>query len=60
MVKNVENCSNLFSKGSRSMFARQLVICFYIVNKVVKKDLKIEKIWVKCPEVFDIGPKRKH
>ena len=60
MVKNVENYSNLFSKGSRSMFARQLVICFYIVNKVVKKDLKIAKIWVKCPKVSDIGPGGKH
>ena len=50
MVKNVENCSNLFSKGSRSMFARQLDICFYIVNKVVKKNLKMTKVWVKGVE----------
>ena len=41
MVKNVENYSNLFSKGSRSMFARQLLITHsYVVNKVVKENLK--------------------
>ena len=29
------------------MFARQPDIFVYIVNKVVKKDLKMTKIWVK-------------
>ncbi len=28
------------------MYARQLDICFYIVNKDVKQDLKMTKIWV--------------
>ena len=37
MVENIENCLNHISKGSRSMFSRQLDICFYIVNKVVKQ-----------------------
>ena len=41
MVKNIENCSTHISKGSRSMFARQLLITHsYIVNKVVKENLK--------------------
>ena len=35
-TKNIENCSNPISKGSRSMFASQFDMCFYIVNKVVK------------------------
>ena len=37
-----------------------LLYFFYIVNKVVKKDLKITKIWVKCSKVSDIGPEGKH
>ena len=41
MVKNIEN-----SKGSRSMFD----ICLYIVNKVVKQDLKMTKILAKFVE----------
>ena len=48
--KMVENIVNI-SKGSRSMFARQPDICFYIVNKVVKQDLKMTKIWI--PKVSD-------
>ena len=28
------------------MFARQPDICFYIVSKVVKQDLKMTMIWV--------------
>ena len=47
MVKNIENFSNLISKSSRSMVARQFDRCLYIVNKVVNKDLKIIKIWSK-------------
>ena len=39
MIKNIENCSIHIGKGSRSMFARQLDIRFYIVNKVVKQNL---------------------
>ena len=41
MVENIANCSNHISKGSRSIFARQLDRCFY------KQDLKMAKIWVK-------------
>ena len=37
MFENIENYSNHVSKGSRSMFVRQLDICFQIVNKVVKE-----------------------
>ena len=44
---NIENCLNHISKGSRRKFTRQLDICFYIVNKVVKQDLRMTKIWVK-------------
>ena len=40
MVKNIENCSTHISIGLRSMFVRQLDIHFYIVNKVVKQNLK--------------------
>ena len=29
------------------MFAGQLDLCFYLVNKDVKQDLKTTKIWVK-------------
>ena len=29
------------------MFVRQLDVCVYIVNKAIKQDLKITKIWVK-------------
>ena len=47
LVENIENCSNNISKGSRIMFSRKLVYAFYIVNKVVKQDLKMTKIWVK-------------
>ena len=61
MIKNIENRSNHFSKCSRSMFGGQLDVCFYIVNKVVKQDLKITKIRIKfVPKVSDIGPKGLH
>ena len=30
MVENIENRSNHISKGSRSMFARQFDLCFYL------------------------------
>ena len=53
-----------FNGGLRSMFARQLDICFYIVNKVVNKILKMTKIWVKfVPKSLqsaDTGPKTQH
>ena len=39
MIKNIENCSIHISKGSRSMFSRQLDKRFYIVNKVVEQNL---------------------
>ena len=48
MVENIENCLNHISKGSRSMFARQLDVCFNIEQKVLKQDLKMTNIWVKC------------
>ena len=38
MVKNIENCPNHISKVSRNVFASQFDMCFYIVNKVEKKD----------------------
>ena len=38
MAENIENCSNLIGKGSRSMLASQFDMCLYIVNKVVKQD----------------------
>ena len=38
IVKNIANCSTHISKDSRSMFARQPNIWFYIVHKVVKQD----------------------
>ena len=47
MVENIENCSSHVSKDSRSMFTSQPDICFNIVNKVVKQDLKMTKIWIK-------------
>ena len=56
MVENIENLSNHIDKGSRSMFVRQLDICFYIVNKVLTQDLKMTKIWVKYVPKSDIGP----
>ena len=46
-VENIENYSNHLGKGTKSMFARQFDIRFYIVNKVVKQNLKMTKIWVK-------------
>ena len=45
--KNIENCSNHISKGSRSKFARWPDICFYIVNTVENQDLEMTKIWIK-------------
>ena len=47
IVENIANCLNPISKGSRNMFARPPDICFYIVNKLVKQDVKMTKIWVK-------------
>ena len=38
IVKNIATCSTHISKDSRSMFARQPDIWFYIENKVVKQD----------------------
>ena len=46
-VKNIKNCSDHISKASRSLFARQFDIYIYIVNKVVKQDLKMTKFWAK-------------
>ena len=46
-TKNGRKYGNHFRKGLRGMFTRQLDICFYIVNKVVKQDIKMTKIWVK-------------
>ena len=37
-VENIENYSNHLGKGTKSMFARQFDIRFYIVNKVVKQN----------------------
>ena len=52
IVENIKNCLNHKGKGSRSMFARQFDICSYILNKVVKQDLKMTKIWVKYVPKF--------
>ena len=38
---------NHISKVSKSMFARLFDMWYYIVNKGVKQDLKMEKIWNK-------------
>ena len=46
MLQIVQTSSN----DSTLMFVRQLDICLYIVNKVVKKDLKMTKICVKGTE----------
>ena len=46
-TKNGRKYGNHVRKGLRGRFARQLDICFYIVNKDVKQDLKMTKIWVK-------------
>ena len=46
-VENIEIVQTIFSKDSRSLFARQLDIFFYVVNKVIKQDLKMTKIWFK-------------
>ena len=57
-VDNNENCSNYISKGLRTMFARQFDICFYIVNNIVKQDLKMTKILAKTViQSLSIGPK---
>ena len=42
-TKNGRKYGNHFRKGLRGMFTRQLDICFYIVNKVVKQDIKNDK-----------------
>ena len=39
MVENIANYSKHICKCSRSMFARQPDVCFYIVNKAVKHNL---------------------
>ena len=46
-VENIKVVQTIFSKDSRSLFARQLDIFFYVVNKVIKQDLKMTKIWFK-------------
>ena len=38
------------------MFARQPDICFYIVDNVVKKNLKMTKVWVKGVEFLPQTP----
>ena len=47
MVEIIIICLNHVSKDSRSVFARQLNVCFYRVSKVVNQDLNITKIWIK-------------
>ena len=37
-----------------------LIMCLYIVNKVVKQDLKMTKIWAKFVQKSLTGPKRWH
>ena len=44
---HLKNCLTQISKDSRSLFARHPDICFNIINKVVKQDFKMTKIWVK-------------
>ena len=37
MAENIENCSNLIGKGSRSMLASQFDMCLYIKIKKLQK-----------------------
>ena len=34
----------------QAVFPRQLNVCFYSVNKIVKQEIKMTKIWVKVPK----------
>ena len=50
LVENIENCSNNISKVQELCFLESLMYAFYIVNKVVKQDLKItlsQSVWHK-------------
>ena len=43
LVKNIKNCSNNINKVQELCFLESLIYAFYIVNKVVKQDLKMSQ-----------------